>query len=241
VDIGANVGQFAIPLAIDGHMVYSFEPVEATCNILKRKVSEDIKLVTRLKITCVGVDEKDETKSFGYVGKEVPSASYKIIDPNLPDAHVMSTVRTGPVQNFMSQEALDSVHVFKTDTQGYEGAVLRGSHDLLHRPNHPRFLLVEYSHYLLTTAGTDPREILKMIYSAGYVCTHLRYHHPVGTTRTFGYVDSPPMMRQGGVTATFDETVRSIGPDHGLWSIGNQALETSLQNRPGWTDLLCFG
>ena len=41
VDIGANVGQFAIPNAARGHIVHSFEPNPNTCRTLKLRVFEE--------------------------------------------------------------------------------------------------------------------------------------------------------------------------------------------------------
>ena len=40
VDIGANVGQFAIPIAKNGHRVISIEPNEKTCEKLKENLAE---------------------------------------------------------------------------------------------------------------------------------------------------------------------------------------------------------
>lgn len=40
VDIGANAGQFAIPSAKQGHVVYSFEPNPETCQTLKQRVAK---------------------------------------------------------------------------------------------------------------------------------------------------------------------------------------------------------
>lgn len=40
LDIGANVGQFAIPIAKNGHRVISIEPNEKTCEKLKENLAE---------------------------------------------------------------------------------------------------------------------------------------------------------------------------------------------------------
>ena len=40
LDIGANVGQFAIPIAKSGHRVISIEPNEKTCEKLKENLAE---------------------------------------------------------------------------------------------------------------------------------------------------------------------------------------------------------
>eukprot|EP00547_Thalassionema_nitzschioides_P001465 CAMPEP_0194205128 /NCGR_PEP_ID=MMETSP0156-20130528/4467_1 /TAXON_ID=33649 /ORGANISM="Thalassionema nitzschioides, Strain L26-B" /LENGTH=384 /DNA_ID=CAMNT_0038931315 /DNA_START=60 /DNA_END=1211 /DNA_ORIENTATION=+ len=220
VDIGANVGQTVIPLAKDGHKVYSFEPVASTCQKLKDNISKE-NVGKTVEVFCAGIDEKEETKSFGYRGNIDPgSEAYKIVDPTNSATHVMSTVKTAPVEKFLNgANMLDRIQLFKTDTQGNEEAVLRGSYRLLSGPHRPRFVLIEYSHYLLTAAGTKPRTILEIIYSAGYVCTHLRYHHLLEKkpTRKYDLFDTPKGMRAGGISATFDEMAASIGPEHKSW------------------------
>jgi len=242
VDIGANVGQFALPLAKEGHTVYSFEPIEGTCEILKQNVKKDG--VERLvRVFCVGVDEKEATKAFGYVGDSDPgSPGYGTIDPDLPDAHVLSTVRTGPVQAFLGARELNKIHVFKTDTQGFEEGVLRGAKKLLHSPRHPRFLLVEFSYFLLTAAGTNPIDVLDLIYDAGYVCTHLHYHHPImnGDKKVFTNVDTPGFMARGSIGASFSEMQHSV-QQHGEWKYAGRPISSEVMMLPGWTDLLCFG
>mmetsp|Transcript_34981 Transcript_34981/g.104341 ORF Transcript_34981/g.104341 Transcript_34981/m.104341 type:complete len:435 (-) Transcript_34981:317-1621(-) len=244
VDVGANAGQFALPLAKKGHTIYSFEPVSQTCATLKDNIKKE-GVEARIKVACVGVDDKGSTKHFGYVGKRDPgSTAYGLVDPNLPDAHVLSKVQTGPLHLFMEEEAMRRVRILKTDTQGNEEAVLRGARELLKGTNHPRFLVVEFSHFLLKRAGTkEPKTILELIYSAGYVCTHLSYHHPISKEDgvfKFNVVDVPQFMNDTrSISVTFQEVQRSV-ENHGKWQSSGQLIGET-QDFPGWTDLLCFG
>jgi len=150
VDIGANVGQFAIPLAKDGHWVYSFEPVASTCETLQTNIREK-HLEDRIQVTCAGLDQHKSIQHFGYIGDDpVESYSYKIVDPQTQrDAHIMSTVQAGPIDMYLSKNEMDNIHIFKTDTQGNELAVLRAAQTLLRQKNRPRFFLVEFSPSLL--------------------------------------------------------------------------------------------
>ena len=245
IDIGANIGQSAIPLAKDGHTVYSFEPVVSTCEALKRNVMKE-NVQTNVNVFCVGIDKEEDTKIFGYYGDDKDkSERYKLIDPTRLDAHVLSKVQVGPVRKFVNADMLDKIHLFKTDTQGNEEAVLRGSYELLSNPSHrPRFVLVEFSHYLLTHKGTEPRTILELMSKAGYVCTHLQYHTRVAMPKSFGIVDTPEhLLNEGRITATFDEMTLSIRPpkpQKKTWKKNSIPLMEEVQNFPGWTDLLCF-
>lgn len=240
VDIGANVGQTVIPLAKDGHKIYSFEPVDSTCQTLKGNI-EKSKVGKNVEVFCVGIDDKEETKTFGYTGKKDPgSQSYSIIDPSRDDAHVMSTVKTAPVQKFLGDDMLNRIQLFKTDTQGNEESVLRGSYDLFISNNRPRFVLIEFSYALLGIAKTDPRKILEMMTDTGYVCTHLAFHHLLDLAPTYGLVDTPKFLQTGSVTATFDEFVSAVGPNHKTWKRQRKSLKKEVQGKPGWTDLLCF-
>ena len=245
VDIGANIGQTAIPLAKENHTVFSFEPVASNCEKLKRNIKKE-NLERYSHIFCVGIDNKEETKSFGYVGEVVGSpdpAGFKIIDPTVPSAHVMSTVTTAPLEKFLNSSVLNRIHLFKTDTQGNEEAVLRGSLKLFGSSQHPRFVFIEFSHGLLTSMGSSPKKILEIMYKVGYVCTHLVFHHltSLSPKLNFEEVDTPKFLVQGGVMATLDEMAASVGPSHNTWTWKGNPLSEEVQNKGGWTDLLCFG
>lgn len=236
IDIGANKGQFAIPLAQDGHEVFSFEPVNTTCAVLK----ENLDKYKNAHVFCVGIAAQEDVTTFGYVGQEVPTPSYKIIDPLTPGAVVKSTVRVGPVQSFLTEEDLTNIRLFKTDTQGFEEAVLRGAANMLDRSKNskrPRFVTVEYSDVLLRLAGTNPRAILEIIYEYGYVCTHLTYHHIIKLPLVYSAVDTPSLVTSGPTTS-FDEIVKSIGK-HNNWRLLEKRLEMGVQGKGGWTDLFC--
>lgn len=250
IDVGANVGQFSLPLVKSGHTVYSFEPVNTTCLTLRQRSAAMDDGTKNHHIHCFGIDDVEQEQSFGYIGEEVLSPSYHLIDAKHPDAVVKSVVRTSPVHMFIPLDV--HVDLFKTDTQGNEMAVLRGSRELLcSSRNAPRWVLVEFSQGLLESRKTDPKEIVEFLYGCDYVCTHAAYHHPVKTNShggvEYGILDTPEMPpssgRRGGSTPSetivgFKSFLWSINR-HNQWKKDGKPIEKSLQGKSGWTDLLC--
>lgn len=246
IDVGANIGQFAIPLAKQGHRVISFEPNSGTCLKLKDNIKNN-QLDGRVRVICSGISDAKETLSFGYVADRDPgSQSYMIVDPSNKNTHVVSTVRMEPLDGFIDTHRLRNILAFKTDTQGNEGAVLRGAEKLLMSPEHPRFLLIEFSYGLLKSTNTDPHYLLDLVARAGYVCTHLVFHHLTRITEgTYHYdlVDTPKGLVSNSsspLIVNFDVIAHAIGP-HGEWEKNGMKLDSSLQHVGGWTDLLCVG
>jgi len=244
VDIGANQGQFALPLAKRGFKMCSFEPDAGTCEVLKTNIRKE-NVEKNMAVTCMGIDDKESTHAFGYVGNADPgSESWNVIDPNAENAHVTSTVKLAPVSKAIDHTQLD-IFAFKTDTQGNELAVLKGSKELLTSPNRPRFLLIEHSNGLLHSAGTEPIDLLHMVAGCGCVCAHLVCHHSVSMKPNgiykFARCDTPATVENGdSLSVNFETIVKSIGP-HKEWTYKNKMLPEDLLKKGGWTDLICFG
>jgi hypothetical protein len=59
VDVGANLGQFALPLGKLGFTVFSFEPVKKTCELLRQNIL-DAQLAGKVHVTCAGVAEASQ-------------------------------------------------------------------------------------------------------------------------------------------------------------------------------------
>lgn len=117
-----------------------------------------------------------------------------------------------------------SILLLKTDTQGFEVDVLAGA-KLLLQQKVPRFLLVELSHYLLTSAGTSPLQLMELIATFGYVCAHLAFHGPTpGGKSKFGLLPVLPEFERVMSFAELASLLKTF-PPHG---------------RPAWTDLLCW-
>ena len=159
--------------------------------------------------------------------------------PQLVQRPLQQALQQPDVQQLIvPQLALDDVLpsdrrflLLKSDTQGFEAAVLKGASRLLRR-RATRFLLIEVSHLLLHGAGSSPSELLTTISSAGYDCTTLAFWGAYVSMST-GAVQYKPMplpsalrCRPSGVIS-FAELAALLA-------------RVSPTNRSGWTDVLCW-
>lgn len=234
VDVGANTGQFAVPMASLGHSVISFEPSPATCDIFLNNVKKAN--VSNIELHCSLVSSTISNTFFHQDPKGL-SASNKQI--SLKEAEILRESGRGE-EILMSQSVtVDSVvgsrkaFLLKTDTQGYERAVLEGAIHLLQNDS-LRYLLIEFSYYLLNLAGTKPIELLNFIYGKGYMCTYLGFHTVTKISdgkKTYSLVDAPSLFDDNKLSISFEEFVDSLkvvsGPD-------------APYGQPGWSDLFCW-
>ena len=119
--------------------------------------------------------------------------------------------------------------LFKTDTQGFELEVLKGSRSWIER-NKPALLLVELSYALLYHQKTSVKDVLDFIYShLQYKCIMLPTH---GRDPRWGRYKIFPEeqlinMKNHGCFLTFEDVT--------------QILRAPVFNSTGsgWTDVLC--
>ena len=138
VDVGANLGQFALPLGKLGFTVFSFEPVKKTCDQLRKNVLA-AKLEEKVHVTCAGVAESSLVA--GMTESERSSGNSVSLHPVGNHSNVTA------VAFVKLDDTLDHrpTMLFKTDTQGFEFNVLKGSKSWINQ-NRPLLLLVELSH-----------------------------------------------------------------------------------------------
>ena len=157
VDVGANLGQFALPLGKLEFNVFSFEPVKKTCDLLRRNVLA-ARLSEKVHVTCAGVAEVSQVAAMSESKRS--SGNQVVLHPigNQSDLTEVPFVKL--------DDTLDDrpTMLFKTDTQGFELNVLKGSKAwIIH--NRPLILLVELSHALLRAQNTSVVEVLDFIYT----------------------------------------------------------------------------
>ena len=124
------------------------------------------------------------------------------------------------------------VFLLKTDTQGYEMSVLEGATQVLKKGN-VKFLLIEFSYFLLNKAGTSPIDLINYVYDHGYMCTYLGFHtvtHKVKGRPFFSLVDAPKFDK-GKLSVSFDMFLKSLE----IVVAPNAPYGTS-----GWSDLFCW-
>lgn len=238
IDVGANVGQFAVSIAEQGLDGISYEPTPDTCAKLRRKLDaaqtahiESKYPFGNITVHCAAVGGE---AGRAYLKRTGDSAAARLggdaLDIAIP---VVTLDETVPPHA--------SVLLLKTDTQGFELGVLRGADRTL-RAARPRVLLIECSAHLLATASgrSSPSyhdkvhaviELLQTVASYGYACTHLGVFRPFDSHLAGGKIGH--MFKKGPLPGAITDTVTFAQ----LAAAISCMLPT---NRSGWTDLLCW-
>lgn len=226
VDVGANTGQFAIPITKMGHKVISFEPVPSTCAILRANLA---KAGLTSTVYCKAASDKISTVNF-LTKKGAPTASFKQVEgvsTKIPVSDV-SEISTTTLDSVIPNK--ETILFLKTDTQGYELSVLQGARQLF-VSGRVKLVAVEFSYGLLEAAGTDPLDILNFLADFNYVCTYLGWHTKIkaGTPGKYGVPQNMPPIQAKSIS--FEDLVELVR----VFPVEVGGIGTS-----GWTDLLCW-
>lgn len=166
-DIGANVGQKyrefreMFPAA----EIFSFEPSEASLPELRNAMQGD----PRGHVVELAAGDRDaESQFFEYEHSSANSMLRAADSENAPDwtrRPTSRTVRQTTVDVFCSQKHLTRVDLLKTDTQGFDGAVIRGAQATL---KNTKIVIVEaiFEPQYQDQSGFD--EVYRLLYSAGF-------------------------------------------------------------------------
>ncbi len=137
VDVGANVGALAIPLAraFPNNKVFAFEPNPAAVARLRRNCA--LNNLTNLEIREEGVGHKSgNLELHAFDNKDLGQSSFIPPQTHTETPHTIVV----PVIRLDDVFALISVSVIKIDVQGAEWMVLEGARKLLNE-SHPLVLL----------------------------------------------------------------------------------------------------
>ena len=146
-DVGANIGQSIIRFRknFPDSIIHSFEPVEKEYVNLKKKFSDDKKLI----LNNFALGEKEYEKDF-YINAKTGTSSFYKLKPNTEWLKIRSKEYKTKIQEFTTEVkqtkivTLDSycnknniknIDILKLDTQGYEDKVLEGAIDILSKKN----------------------------------------------------------------------------------------------------------
>ncbi|MBI2053585.1 MAG: FkbM family methyltransferase [Candidatus Sungbacteria bacterium] len=165
-DIGANFGYFTLLMS---HLVgpegrvYAFEPESHAYDMLK----ETIRLNGLANVTAVkaGVGDRAGSARLFLDRKNLGN-------PSLSEKNIPTTARGGAediemvtLDAYMGQKKLDAI---KIDVQGAEGAAFRGGRETIKR--FQPVIFTEFWPHGLRNLGTDPKEFVRFLESAGLRC-----------------------------------------------------------------------
>ena len=148
VDVGANRGSFAELLLENGaDRVFAFEPHPAhgrSLQALRDRFPDRLSISEAAVGATSGQADlffNDAALSHASLAEDVNRISYVNNDK-------ATRVRVTSVDDFVAEDALETVDFLKIDTEGYEHEVLIGARELLaHRP--PKAVLLEFNQHQL--------------------------------------------------------------------------------------------
>lgn len=165
LDVGANLGQFTLPLAKmvgeKGH-VLSFEPVGAAF----QQLLENVKLngLTNVQVFRKALGEEDTEAEIFAGGGRSPS----IVAPEDDTIYrsVSEKIEIVRGDTFFAREKLPIPHAVKIDVEGFEYAVLQGLRATLADPR-CRLMCLEIHPHLLPS-GVSAETITELLRSLGF-------------------------------------------------------------------------
>lgn len=136
LDIGANRGQFALAArrTLPDARIFAFEPLHepaarfrATFAGDQRTVLHEAAIGPESTDAAIHVSRRDDSSSLLPI-----TATQSSIFPGTAEAGT-TTVKVGPLSDFVTEAQIEPPALLKLDVQGYELEALKGSESLLHR------------------------------------------------------------------------------------------------------------
>ncbi|KAK9840961.1 hypothetical protein WJX81_002664 [Elliptochloris bilobata] len=173
LDIGANVGSYALSAAAHGFRVVAFEPLTINAVALRRSLCRNPTLAPHVTLHeqalagearqgCVLVSAAqnvgDGTLKCDMPPGWAPGEGYSV----RPGAH--DFVR---LDDFLCAHDTGDIAFAKLDVEGYEGDVLEGGRDVLLHRKIP-YIHTEVGPGMMRSAGGDPTAFLQQFVEAGY-------------------------------------------------------------------------
>ncbi|MGB1547303.1 MAG: FkbM family methyltransferase [Alphaproteobacteria bacterium] len=181
LDIGANIGAHALPLARQvgpaGH-VYAFEPTGWACEKLRANLECNPWLKDRVSVEQILLTDRADAELPDKVMASWPLAADAEVHP-LARGRFLSTAgaRAMTVDAYLAEKDIRGVDFVKLDVDGYECDVLRGAFRLLKelRP----VILMELAPHVLEERGESIGSLLAVLGTAGYGLAQERSGRPL--------------------------------------------------------------
>jgi FkbM family methyltransferase len=184
IDVGANIGSCSIRLALLGHRLLSFEPIDGNYKLFEKSIRLN-NLSESLQLIKAGASDFDgEASSVIEKGNAGNAIVLSAQSSDREVGRIEEMVRSLTNSTFSRPHAvslvqldsyirdLDYVHLLKLDCQGCEPAALRGA-DVSLRAGRVRSIVAEFSPPHLHAAGEDPAGLLEALAARGFAVSTL--------------------------------------------------------------------
>jgi FkbM family methyltransferase len=175
IDIGANIGWFALNMAALGVQVIAFEPMQQNIDLLKQSLQKTDNIASgvsgRIKLYPLGLGTKDQmciiyshdiNVGDGHVNCVEKEENLKKPD----DYSIRGRIPVHRLDDVLEVEGLNIVAI-KMDTEGYECNVLEGGRKVILEGG-AQAILTEFAIEWMKEKGGDPLEFMRKLAAAGY-------------------------------------------------------------------------
>jgi len=163
LDIGANIGWYALLFAKLGAQVHAFEPDPLNYELLTAniKLNQFGNVITAHQVAVS--DKKSVMPLYQYSNSN--RGRHSLIPE---DGCAKVDVDVVRLDDFLASESVDvdKIKFIKIDIEGYEYHALKGGENLLHRVP---FLLLEHVPKHIRKGGYQPKDIVDLLHSYNYV------------------------------------------------------------------------
>jgi FkbM family methyltransferase len=200
LDVGANVGQFALVAAHrvgPTGRVHAFEPTpELAAHILRNL---ELNGLENVAVSPIAVSDAEGHAVLHFVEPDDPGVN-SIVNPS-PGGRMLE-VPTVTLDGYVARHGVGPVDVIKMDIEGAEMPALRGARNLLSGADAP-VLVLEFHPTTLAYSGHSPDDMLGLLDSYGYAFYPiagyaLQTHDPYlnGVAAKPAHIDRFPALRR---------------------------------------------
>lgn len=168
LDIGANVGVYAIAAALGGARVTAVDASVENCKIVAMNAE-----LNKVDVTVLPMAVSDRMEMGLFPRSDDSNKAIRAYTLNMHQFDIFDAAFSAPISTVIGK---DKVDVVKIDIEGREYAALKEADDLFaHRP----VFFMEYSPLLcLHGSGVEGAQLLKLFVSRGYTMTFLGMRIP---------------------------------------------------------------
>lgn len=172
MDIGANVGSHALPMASyvgESGRVYAFEPVPWAIAKLRRNITLNrFNNLMLEQIALSDVNDEVEMKlraSFKIDAKSGVGENGKIDEDWWSECDLVR-VKLSTLDSYVTDHQIHRLDLIKLDVDGFEGKVIRGAMDTLRK--FKPYIIMEIAPAWLEMRGDNVRDILQLLETLDY-------------------------------------------------------------------------
>jgi len=179
IDVGANIGSQALPLArhlgCEGRLI-AVEPADSAMARLRSNVALNPELQDRVTLVHRALGAPGDTAAGAYYARW-PLAGARGTHPVHQGSAERSTAQAETLDGLVDELGLPRVDLIKLDVDGNELPVLRGASATLARHHPP--VVMEVCPYLLRERGEPPTALTQALIAHGYAFYDERTFRPL--------------------------------------------------------------